>query len=886
MKLVSKTATLKWLPFAIGLCLSIVLSACGGGGPGGDPGIAKTVYLNERVQLVFPESTGAASLSLNNKPVSSAAFTSSSVYFDVTLATLGGTYVADTDAVVSVGGKEVLRQPLKIVESALVAGNELAVYTQGYSEAELKAALDKLNSDKGLSDGFKIKGGTFKVNSATSGTAVVTFGQQATGEANKLLNSLQEASGKALSSSPNLLYGISGKKGVYWSSPRCDVLDALDEYVAEGDWKLLKKDELFALLGIQAAQAGGFTGDNTITPIVDTGNGDFDKFDCDDAKQIKEGHGKYIYNIVSSTATGVTFDAETVCDSKGFCSTEQIINYFREIESNLLSSKNQRVIVNLSISGSKGLNDTIDQAIYDRLKYYQEKYPKNFLAVAAAGNYGISADSTIAGSPAYPASFSDAVDTKTGLGNIISVGAVGRTNANTWKVSETNPKNVAVDILAPGIKLCIETTPGKCAPYGDDVGITGSSFSTAIVTGVAAMMWSACPDLTAKEIKTLMQEQGTAVDGTSYKLINADPGFRSKCNGNPNPPTGKDPFGDSKELKLGDVGRGQILTNTDRDHYKVTTTETGILELNLSSIPAGIYLYMSVYDENKVLQTSVNSISSGEAGQLFILSAAKPFFIEIGRWAGNPSTEFYELRATLDTTDKNELNNTFDTATTINLNSLTKGTMYGSDDVDYHKITTTETGVLELDLSAIPTGSYLNFTLYNSERVQIGQEVGINTGEAGQFRLLTAPGTFYMLVSLYTGARNTQLYELRASLDTTDTNELNNTFDTATILPIGVTEQGTLYGTGDVDYYRIDVPTAQSLEVVLSSIPTGSYFNRYIYNDQKVSIDQDVAVSSGTSSSFILTSNGATTYYVLINFYTGDRTKDLYNLSVQSVPTP
>ena len=527
MNVPSKKAIKTWLLFLVGLCLSLLLAACGGGGTGPNPDPVKTVYLNERVQLVFPESSGATSLTLNGNPVSNASFTSSSVYFDVTLANLGGTFTQDATAVVTIGSEEVLKQPLKIVESALKAGNELAVYTQNYSESEFRAALAGLSSD------FKIKDGTFRVNDANSGTAVVTFGQQSTDEANKLLNSVQDAGGKSLASSPNLLYGISGRRAVYWSSPRCDVLDALDEYVAEGNWKALKKAELFSLLGITAAQARSYVGNNTVTPIVDTGNGDFDQFDCVDAGNVKEGHGKYIYDLVSSAATGVTFNSESVCDSSGFCSTEQIINYLREIERELLTSPNQKVIVNLSISGSKGLNDTIDQAIYDRLKYYETEYPNQFLAVAAAGNYGISEDAAIASSPAYPASYSDAVDKTNGLGNIISVGAVGRTGANTWKVSETNPKNVPVDILAPGIKLCIETNGGKCAPYGDDVGITGSSFSTAIVTGVAAMMWDACPTLTAKQIKTLMQTNGVAVEGSSYKMVNADPKFAEACGGGP-----------------------------------------------------------------------------------------------------------------------------------------------------------------------------------------------------------------------------------------------------------------------------------------------------------------------------------------------------------------
>src|SRR5262245_97487 len=109
------------------------------------------------------------------------------------------------------------------------------------------------------------------------------------------------------------------------------------------------------------------------------------------------------------------------------------------------------------------------------------------LVVAAAGNgnfFGqpINNDNT----PFYPASYHPSPD------NVIAVAATDRTD---HFASFSNYGATSVDIAAPGVSI-YSTTPNNSYGFKD-----GTSMATPHVTGAAALVWSAFPNLTAQEVK-------------------------------------------------------------------------------------------------------------------------------------------------------------------------------------------------------------------------------------------------------------------------------------------------------------------------------------------------------------------------------------------------
>jgi thermitase len=115
--------------------------------------------------------------------------------------------------------------------------------------------------------------------------------------------------------------------------------------------------------------------------------------------------------------------------------------------------------------------------------------------IAAAGNDSSNNDS----SPSYPASY--AVD------NIVSVAAID----NTGKIASfSNYGKKSVHIGAPGVNI-YSSTGGKYDSF------SGTSMATPHVSGVAALLWTNEPNLTAKDIKERLLATAKPISGLRGK---------------------------------------------------------------------------------------------------------------------------------------------------------------------------------------------------------------------------------------------------------------------------------------------------------------------------------------------------------------------------------
>jgi len=159
-------------------------------------------------------------------------------------------------------------------------------------------------------------------------------------------------------------------------------------------------------------------------------------------------------------------------------------------------------VINLSLGGVN-----VGSVLQEAVSYAQSK---GALVVAAAGNCaqgGIGCDYSI--NPVfYPAAYP----------GVLAVGAV---NAANQKSSFSEYGNF-VDVVAPGESICSTVLSGKfsCA-------LSGTSQATPHVSGLAALIWSRNPSLTADQVANIIEMTATDLgsfgrdDYYGYGLVNA-----------------------------------------------------------------------------------------------------------------------------------------------------------------------------------------------------------------------------------------------------------------------------------------------------------------------------------------------------------------------------
>ncbi|PSL43773.1 subtilase family protein [Chitinophaga niastensis] len=141
--------------------------------------------------------------------------------------------------------------------------------------------------------------------------------------------------------------------------------------------------------------------------------------------------------------------------------------------------------------------DWVDAAV----KYAEEK---GVLLVHAAGNDGNNNDSV----PNFPnPNYLDG----TVATNIITVGASGTGRGNDKVASFSNYGKKGVDLFAPGVQI-YSTVPGG-NKYGS---ASGTSMAAPVVVGVAALVLSYYPELSARQLKYILEKSASPLpDGST-----------------------------------------------------------------------------------------------------------------------------------------------------------------------------------------------------------------------------------------------------------------------------------------------------------------------------------------------------------------------------------
>ncbi len=210
------------------------------------------------------------------------------------------------------------------------------------------------------------------------------------------------------------------------------------------------------------------------------------------------GHGTHVTSLIAAAGTngtgvvGVDWNAQIMpikfLDSNGNGTTD------RAVSAIIFAVNHGAKVINASWGGlnsSQPLNDAIAYA-----------NAHNVVFVTAAGNDGTSNDFF----PSYPASFRQP--------NELSVASV---DSNGLLPSFSNYGGQSVDIAAPGVDI-LGDYPKNLSSNGLQV-LSGTSMSTAYVSGVVALLAGAHPEYTATQLVQRIDATAKPLPGLAGKII-------------------------------------------------------------------------------------------------------------------------------------------------------------------------------------------------------------------------------------------------------------------------------------------------------------------------------------------------------------------------------
>ena len=395
-------------------------------------------------------------------------------------------------------------------------------------------------------------------------------------------------------------------------------------------------------------------------------------------------------------------------------------------------------------------------------------------------------------------------------------------------------------------------------------------------------------------------------------------------------------FNDTFSAKL--WGTNKLITDgttydqdQDQDFYKVTTTQSGVLNVGINVGTTGgvnpnqafkIEVFDTLYT---LLNTGYNS-APGNVSAATTLYAGT-FYIRIAAFNfSSPSlaNDPFTITTSYDTSDPCEYNNTFSTACPIGLNSsfsaklwgknniITAGTSLGLDrpeDQDFYVVTTTQPGVLNVGINVGTTGGVnpnqnIKVEVYDAPNIANLISSVIAPGYGANFVAATVCSVDTYYIRITDNAPNSygdyyvladDPFTITTSYDITGLPEYNNTFATANLISVDTSFTAKLWGINntisdntlydrneDMDFYKVTTSQPGILNVGINVVTGGANLSQNfvieVFDAQYNQLNSVIASSYGANvSSATILSVG--TYYIKITDNAPNSYGDYYVLA-------
>ncbi|MCD4680799.1 MAG: PPC domain-containing protein, partial [Bacteroidales bacterium] len=367
-----------------------------------------------------------------------------------------------------------------------------------------------------------------------------------------------------------------------------------------------------------------------------------------------------------------------------------------------------------------------------------------------------------------------------------------------------------------------------------------------------------------------------------------------------NPIFGQDPFEPNDTyMEAATVTCGQQLSAYiqivgDVDWYEIQFTESGVLEVEITSVPVILDLNVEIYQViNNVLTLIANDRTSNASGGMNMYSNAVvnpgTYLILVEDENNNSfsDTDSYDMALTC-TANALELNQIYDEAAPIATDTCFEANIYGDNhtyavfnDVDWFEVQVANSGVLEVEVTSVPLNLDLNVGIYqiiNNTLTLIADDRTSNSapGQNVFSYAVINPGTYLISVNEESNNDfNEETYTFCVNF-TPNELELNQVWDEAAPIATDTCFEANIYGDNhtytvfnDVDWFEVQVVNSGVLEVAVTSVPNNLDLNvgiyQYINNVLTLIADDRNSNSSGGQDIFSNAVINPGTYLISVN---------------------
>lgn len=293
------------------------------------------------------------------------------------------------------------------------------------------------------------------------------------------------------------------------------------------------------LIGVQDTGLGT-TANGAIHPDLRTTTTLTDNYRDDFTQAGSTSHGTGVQGIIAATTnngigmSGINWNSQVYAiDVLGGDRNDQSLAQAAQTMINEARRLNQRLVINMSLAVPESFGLNYDTALAEVVRDNP-----NVLFVIAAGNYGNQGKAGIS-SPAFLASrYSNVMAVGASWGR---VGQDGLTRTPGTRISYSQ-YGQGLTLMGPSEHLSTRsrlTTSGVQFDYSPATGngssnraFDGTSAATPNVTGVASLVWSANPNLTAAQVRQILSETASDLGARGYDslygngFVNADAAVR------------------------------------------------------------------------------------------------------------------------------------------------------------------------------------------------------------------------------------------------------------------------------------------------------------------------------------------------------------------------